>query len=208
MFSVQNCGVFMKTIMKKVFKSVKTLPVTAMLFISIAVSLSVLTVVQVNCPICSSVATDSLGNSFGNVKIIEVKEELIDYSIVHEWCVPALMKWDYKVDISLVNEGSESLSVPLLLKGSIAQATLDEGMATEQAKSLYAKVSYVEVAGKETKQIQEVVSLLMWGLPEVGGLPGIKFFASTDPESIKMHCPLCRGTQKIALTDWLKEIVQ
>lgn len=191
--------------MKRFFKNLRFLSGSSILFSIITVSLLALSMVQVNCPICSIVAIRSPGNSLGSVKVLEVKEEFIDYRLEHEWCFGLLLILNYEVDISLVNEGSESLSIPLLIKSTI---TVPQAELAEEQLMGSTMLWYVEVPGKDTKQVQEIVSVELFGVPGAARIPDIEFSVTTDPDKIIASCPVCRGKGKIPFTDWPKAVVQ
>ena len=189
--------------MRNFFKNLRLLPRSSLLFFSASVLLLALSMVQVNCPICSSIATNSSVSSLVNLKVLEVKGEFIDLKSEHEWCIYAYFTLKYKIDISVINEGSESLSAYLPVTGKRVRA--GEEFVVESIKLLY-----VEVPGKEIKQIEEVIDIKLSGfkLQEVAGVPEMEFSVITDPEEIKANCPICRGEEKVAFFEWLKAVAQ
>jgi len=197
--------------MRSFFKNPRFLPGRLILFTTAAVSLLALSMVQVNCPICSNIVTDSSENS---LKVLEIKAERIDFQLDHEFCAYFHITLDYKVDISVVNEGSKSLSAPLFITGIIPG--VGWGPAGEMViKNV--KLIYIDVPGKETKQIQEPVKLTMFGNPAIGwyayeagfaDVPEVEFSVITDPDELRANCPICSGKGRLAVTEWIRAIIQ
>ena len=195
--------------MRSFFKNPKFLQRSSVLFIIAAVSLLAVSMVHVDCPICSSIVTDS---SEAGSKILEIKAERVDFTIDHAYCGDFLIQVDYIVEISLVNEGFESSSVPLFITGRIPE----EGLGKEVIKKTV-KLIYVELLGKETKRIQEHVTVYMFGDAAIGDysykagfadVPRVEFSVITDPDEIRTNCPICQGKGNILLTERLRVSIQ
>jgi len=198
----------LKLNMRSFFKNPRLLPGRSILFITVAVSLLAVSMVQVNCPICS-VVTDSSENS---LKVLEIKVERTDFKIEHAWCVDFFIFVDYIVEISVANEGSESLSAPLFITG-----TIPEVMAGEESLIKDVKLIWVEVPGRETKKFQEHMKVTMFGDVLIGeaayqagfaDVPEVEFSVITDPNEIRANCPICEGKGRVSFTGWIRAIIQ
>ena len=199
----------MKLGIRNLFKNRRLLSKSPVVFIAVVVSLSILSIVQVNCPQCSSVAA----NTTENLKILEVKGEIIDSKVEHKWCVHRALNLNCRVNILVLDESSKSLSAPLLIKGAIPKYLLrgEVGKMGGELQLEGAKLIHIEVPGKETKQIQEIVKVLVFLFGYVGDVPvaeEVEFSIITDPDEIRANCNVCGGKGKVPITKWLKAIVQ
>lgn len=186
------------------FGNLKLLSGISILFIITVVTLLLLFMVQVPCPVCSSAVTDSSDNS---LKVIEIKAERGDITICGK-CEAIFIIVDYEVYISVVNEGSKSISAPLFITGRIPDVKLGEEMVFTNAKLIY-----VEVPAEETEIIQEQVEITIIGnaaytsylyLAGLVSIPEVEFSIITDPETKKLNCPVCSGKGSLSLIERIR----
>jgi hypothetical protein len=168
----------------------------------IALLLIPLSHIPVNCPICSAALESGSSTAYGNVNITSINHELIDYRIEHDWCVVLFVTANYLVNITLVNEGSDTISTYLLIVGEIPQK------AEARWELKQANILTVEIEGKETKKVETMVKVPMFGIPGIGDATEINFIAKSDPIEIRKHCPVCSGTGQVQLINWLQEVVK
>ncbi len=195
-----------EAIMKTVLNNINLKYFLPFLFISISILLIGLSTISVNCPLCSSVAKHSSGESLASLKIQNIQAELVDYTTEHRWCFHIILRWRYKVGMTLVNESSESLSVPLVIVGTIPQSK--ELVYGKEMSLGNAKYLPTEVLGNESKRITELIEIFAFSRPGVYDVPNTEFSVISDPEKIIAECPICEGKGAIPFTEWLMVVAQ
>ena len=187
--------------MKNYLIKLRLLPRSFAMLIVTAVLLLAVFTFQVNCPICNTIVADSSGNSLDNLKVLEVSSEILDYKTEHQWCQNSYLSLTSKVYISRVNEGSEPLAIPMVIKGIIPPTRLERNMVVENANLIQ-----LEILGNETKHIEIVVKIKRIGAKFRGilGISDLEFLVITDPDEIVANCPVCGSKQKVDLIKRLK----
>lgn len=172
---------------------------------SIAIVLLVLSTVQVECPICSRIPTENTGIA-GILKVTDIKWEVIGYDVYFPNCAQETLIVDYLVNILIANEGSNSISMPILIRGTIKLEILEKYGAFVDEEYQYEFI-YLEIASNEMKTIQIKPQIWIGGTSvDRASIYGAEFSIVVDPDEIITQCMFCGGDGKILLFEWLDSL--
>jgi hypothetical protein len=198
-------GTFKKKI-KKLLTGILHLRRLQILFVGFVFSFLILSVIQVDCPICSNIVIDEQAGDLTSLKLIEITPELVEHKVTYPGCGYSYAFCTYDVAMVIVNEGTELWSSPILLHGDIPDEAI---LAHPTWVEKNAKLITTDIAGGESKQIK--VSTYIW----IVGLDVSKTVASearfsiiTNPRKIKSSCNICDGEGKMPFNQWLIEVIK